>query len=414
MKVFIGVPTPEYHHMIFSSSLVGLITHTTNLGIDVVYKPQQGVRTDRNRNIILKEALTTDWDYMLWLDADMNYPHDMIVKYLEAIDNTKADIMGCLYFKRKSPFDPVGYSQKGVQKGKYQVVDPHELGTEVKEVHALGYGGMMVSRAVYETLGEDKWTRYGTNFHKPDFTDTEYQTHDITFCEKAKDHGFKIYMHGGVRPTHLATIEIGYTDWEREQKVNTHKTVTVIMPTIHTELAKKAAKILTSRAGYPHKMLVMKDTDKLGYVSLCNIAIKDYPANYYVYLTDDVFPSRSWLQDAIYTIEEKQCGLLGFNDGKWQGAIATCGLVKHEWMIKNYDGNLFCPDYFGHYNDTELTILAMNDKLYCYNPNISLIEVDYEKDIKKVHPQDRDLFTSRKETKFNGRVTDDKLVNLFS
>lgn len=401
--------------MIFSSSLVALITHSTSHGIDVIYKPQQGVRTDRNRNLILKEALTVPWDYMLWLDADMNYPPDMLVKYRDGVKAQNIDILGCMYFKRRYPYDPVGYKSQAQEKGKYIRINPLEITDVVHEVHALGYGGMMVSRKVYDTLGEDKWTRYGYNFHKPEFVDHEYQTHDIIFCEKARDHGFKIYLHGGVRPTHLATVEVGYDDWLRNlQAPKPTKSVTVIIPTIHTELAKKTAKILTSRAGYPHKMLVMEDTDKIGYVGLCNIAIKDYPADYYVYLTDDIFPSRFWLKDAMNLIEEKQCGLLGFNDGKWQGAIATCGLVKHEWMVKNYEGNMFFPEYFGHYNDTELTLFAMNDKTYCYNPNISLIEVDYDKDTKKVHLQDKELFAKRKTTKFEGRVTDDKLLTLFS
>lgn len=415
MKVFIGVPTPEYQHMIFTSSLVGLITYSTQQGIDVVYKPQVGNRTDRNRNLILKDALTTDWDYMLWLDADMNYPSDIIEKYLKAIEETKADIMGCLYFKRKPPFAPIGYIGKGTQKGKYQGINPHDIGNSVQEVYALGYGGMMVSRRVYEALGDDKWTKYGENFHKPDFIDHGYQTHDILFCETARDHGFKTYMHGGVRPTHLSTIEVGYEDWIKEMgKPEPVKSVTVIMPSIHPELANKTAKILSSRAGYPHKMLVMEDTDKIGYVGLCNIAIKDYPSDYYVYLTDDIFPSRNWLASAMQLIEEKKCGLLGFNDGKWEGAIATCGLIEHNWMLKNYKGNMFFPEYFGHYNDTELTVFAMNDKTYCYNPNISLIEVDYEKDQKKVHPKDKELFYQRKKTMFDGRISDEKLVNLFS
>jgi hypothetical protein len=52
-----------------------------------------------------------------------------------------------------------------------------------------------------------------------------------------------------------------------------------------------------------------------------------------------------------------------------------------------------------------LTILALSDKNYVYDPNISLIEVDYEKEQKKVHKADRALFAERKQTLFDGRAT---------
>jgi hypothetical protein len=151
---------------------------------------------------------------------------------------------------------------------------------------------------------------------------------------------------------------------------------------------------------------------KEGFVGICNAVVRNHPADYYVYLTDDIFPSRNWLLDSIEAIGDNK--LLGYNDTKWKGAIATCGMVEANWMRSNYNGNMFYPKYFGHYNDTELTILAMNDKVYAYDPNISLAEVDYEKETKKVHKKDRELFSERKATMFDGRVTDKLLVENFA
>jgi len=189
--------------------------------------------------------------------------------------------------------------------------------------------------------------------------------------------------------------------------------IVVIMPTIHPELAEKTAKILSSRAGMVHKMVVIEDKERQGYAKTANQAVRDNPADYYVYLTDDIFPSRNWLLTAFKTLKEMKCSLCGFNDGKWGGAIATCGLVSTDWMSKNYQGELFFSGYFGHYNDTELTMLAMNDHLYCYNPEASLIEVDYDKENKSVNPDDLATFNKRKATKFDNRVTDEKLMALY-
>ena len=185
------------------------------------------------------------------------------------------------------------------------------------------------------------------------------------------------------------------------------------MPTIHPEIAEKTTKILKTRANYTHEIVVVEDVDKTGFVAVCNQVIKDIPADYYVYLTDDIFPSRNWLKDAMENLQSKGAKLFGFNDGKWKGSIATCGLVEAEWMKKNYDGNMFFSGYFGHYNDTELTMLAMNENVYSYDPNVSLIEVDYEKEGKKVHQKDRELFTARKNTGMDGKIKNIELLEMF-
>ena len=417
MVIYIGVPTSAFTHYLFASSLLGLVTYTKSIYPDceIIYDPQEGVRTDRNRNIILERAYQHNFDYMLWLDSDMNFPSNMIVKYLEARKAVKWDIIGCLYFKGVAPYDPVGFLEKGT-KGRYRPLEPGSItDMHVIEVEALGYGGMMVSRTVFDKMGDNKWTRYGSNFHLPERHDTEYQTHDIWWCEQAKQAGFKIHLHGGIHPTHIKMKEVGVEDWKREhEKESQNPSVHVIMPTIHQEQALKTLEILKTRAGCEFTNTVYPDDNRQGFVSLCNQEVKATKADYYVYLTDDIFPSRNWLKDALALMKEKKAGLVGFNDGKWQGLLATCGLVDATWMKKNYNGNLFFPGYFGHYNDTELTMIAMQDNKYAYDPNICLTEIDYEKETKKVHVPDRELYAMRKESNFDGLVTDDKLKQLFS
>lgn len=374
----------------------------------------EGVRTDKNRNVMLKRILDDqpNMDYILWLDEDMLYPHDIICKYLE-ID---FDVIGCLYFKRTEPFYPVGYVSGTNPIKPYRNLIPNTLPeNSIVEVDGLGFGGMMVNMRVYKAMGEDKWMHYGNHFYLP-YDNDDGLTHDLEFCKNVKQYGFKILLHTGIKPGHIASYVVTEKDFYRaksEEKAE-ESSVVVIMPTIHPEIAVKTAKILKTRADYPHKMCVVEDTAKRGFVAVCNDVIKDYKADYYVYLTDDIFPSRGWLKGAINKMKEKDAKLFGFNDGKYKGLLATCGVVEAEWMRKNYDGNMFFPEYFGHYNDTELTMVAMNQNVYAYDPTVCLIEVDYDKEKKKVNKHDKDIFKRRKLTSMEGLVTNQEVLEMFT
>lgn len=410
MNIAIGIPTPDLVNPNFAIvNLQGIISYTRSnfAALDkLVVVTQGGVRTDRNRNIILEQVIAAgDFDYILWLDADMLYPHDIICKYLEK----DFDVMGCLYFKRTTPYAPVAYIKGENPLRPFRPIDPLQLPINtVVQVDGLGYGGTMVSMKVYEGLGEKKWTRYGSNFHLP-FDSEDHLTHDLVFCQDAQAAGFQIMLHTGVKPGHIAEYVVTQEDWQRARNEQIPE-VAVIMPTIRPEQAEKTAKILEERAGLPIKIIPQIDAQKIGYAKICNEYVKNNKASYYVFVSDDVFPSRNWLINALQLIKDKKGGLVGFNDGKWGGSIATSGLISREWMLKNYNGDLFFPEYFGHYNDVELTILAMSDHMYCYDSGISLIEVDYEKDNKTVYLPDKKLFAVRKSGGFDNRVLDQDLL----
>lgn len=418
MNIAIAAPLPNTIPQDFPRTLTGIISYTKAHLKDLDqlhYFDKSGVRTDRNRNIILEQALARDVDYILWLDVDMIYPYDIICKYLE----NDFDVMGCLYFKRAEPFSPIGYIKGDNPAKPYKPLDPRLLPENtVIEVDALGFGGMMVNMNVYRTMGEDKWMKYSDNFHLPYETDEPKFTHDILFCKTAQEHGAKIMLHTGVKPAHMGEIAIvqKHWEWEREDVAEEiQPRIAVIMPTIHPKLADKTADILRTRAGMSCNICVLPDVGKSGYVAMCNRFVRNNPDyDYYVTATDDIFPSRNWLKGAYDLMQEKGAKMVGFNDGKWEGRLACCALIEREWMQKNYDGNIYFPGYFGHYNDTELTLLAMSDKVYTYDANIVLAEIDYEKDTKSVNKDDRALFNERKMTGFGERISDDKFLNMFS
>lgn len=207
LNIVIAIPTPMILYPEFAlDSLPALISDAKgNDNIENVYLLwQSGVRTDRNRNIMLKRMYEQeiDFDYVLWLDTDMVYPDDMITKYAA---QDPFHVIGCMYFKKSPPFAPVGYIEGDNPTKPFKPLNPKSIKpNEIYEVHGLGFGGMMVSKAVYDELGDNKWMSYGKKFHLPYDTDN-HLTHDLEFCNTVREAGFTLLLHGGVKPGHIGT-----------------------------------------------------------------------------------------------------------------------------------------------------------------------------------------------------------------
>lgn len=204
-KVLIACPTPDLVKISFVENLLAIVLEARRLkDVEIGFSYKTGVRTDRNRNEILKAALELGYTHILWLDTDMLFPIKIVEKYLEA----DKDIIGCLYFKRGIPFTPIGAYKSRKKEFSYNPLDPTSLPkNSVIEVDGLGFGGMMVKTDVYHKMGEDKWCQYGEQYHNP-LDGGNHLTHDFYFCRKAQEHGVHIYLHTGIKPGHLTEIVV--------------------------------------------------------------------------------------------------------------------------------------------------------------------------------------------------------------
>lgn len=421
MKILIAVPLPEHVSNTFYSNLLEIINYTRhNLKDleDLQYQTATGVRTDKNRNKLIDMAMNAGMDYILWLDADMVYPVDIIVKYFE---QAPFDIIGCCYFKRKPPYDPVLYINGDNPLKPYKVIDPTSLPQNtIIEVDGIGFGGVMVNCNVYKTMGLDCYMNYGLNFHLP-YETTDQITHDLVWCKKAKTYGFKVYVHTGVYAGHLIEKVVTVEDFKQFRTVRdnpkenaTNPKVAILIPTVNPEKAKQVADICHQRAGYPHKIIVEEDVDRIGWVAMINKLHRENPADFYIYGADDMFPSRNFLKEAMEVMENTEIGLLAFNDAKWNGINATFGIVRQDWIKTIYDTDLLHKGYRSHYADPELTMIARGQNKYAYKPEISMVEIVYNKEgtnIPRNNEEDRKLFRERKKSGFNGLVKGQEILD---
>ena len=118
-------------------------------------------------------------------------------------------------------------------------------------------------------------------------------------------------------------------------------------------------------------------------------------------------------QADLAALQAKNAGLLGFNDGKWQGQLAAFGLAERAWAQSVYGGDFFHSAYRSHYADTELTVIAREQGRYVYEPNSVLVEADWDKESAAVNPADRAMYKARAATGFDARVHNPQLLQLF-
>ena len=194
----------------------------------------------------------------------------------------------------------------------------------------------------------------------------------------------------------------------------------MVMPYTDAAMAERAGQLAAKRAGANGLLLAVHDTTRQGFVATANQAFAATRSPWFGYMAQDVFAGRDWLALALVALHMKEGVLLGFNDGKWRGALASFGLASRKWAAANYAqgpdgrGPFFHPSYQRHYADTELTVLARQAKGYVYEPNSVLIEVDWGKDAQPVHAPDRALYRQRAAQGFDGRVVDAALLGLFA
>lgn len=155
-------------------------------------------RVDSMRDFALEQASRDGFSHVLFLDADMIWPSDVLVQMLRHHDK---GIVGGLYVLKGPPYSPVALADivettEGVNRYAYQT----DYGTELVDVNVLGMGCTLVPTAVTQLLGRRPWFHY-----ENDQNGWPRVSEDVPFCRKAKAAGVPILFDPTVKCGHVAT-----------------------------------------------------------------------------------------------------------------------------------------------------------------------------------------------------------------
>ena len=151
------------------------------------------------RNMIAENAIRYGFDRVFWLDSDIIFEPDTLMKLSADMDNGYDFISG-VYFMKTTPTKPVVYSdlwytvtQNEATAGATNVIN---IPDRIFECAGAGFGCVMTSVLLLKKLVE----RYGAPF-----TPMMGLSEDLAFCWRAKQTGFDLWCDGRIKCGHIGS-----------------------------------------------------------------------------------------------------------------------------------------------------------------------------------------------------------------
>ena len=230
-KPSLMIATPMYGGMcsgFYVAGLLSTIHKMQSVGVKVYWSQltNESLIT-RGRNELVRQFLETDFDYLMFIDADIGF-NGQDVAYLMAADR---DIACGIYPKKEVAWDQIEAAAEQGKKGLkdyagafvFNMQGEHKETDEdgMIEIRHGGTGFMLIHRRVFEKL-KDHVPTYRTSTMKD--ANGEYRkalvheffatsidaggallSEDYHFCDLWREHGGKIYANPFLRLEHLGT-----------------------------------------------------------------------------------------------------------------------------------------------------------------------------------------------------------------
>lgn len=172
------------------------------LPVDLLIVEQEASHTARN--LLTRKALDSPATHLLWIDADMSFPRDALLRLLAH----RLPLVGGLYFNRRAPFHPQLLRKQPAERAMDDVpmayiydwrreVSRDGAGSLLR-VDATGAGFLLVERRVFTDISADDgwWAPLGTG------------SDDIWFLRRATAAGYEIFVDTALELGHLGEIAV--------------------------------------------------------------------------------------------------------------------------------------------------------------------------------------------------------------
>lgn len=192
-KIAICVPSRGTNPMGFTYDLASMLVYSAaclvhNDIADVTLNFVTGTYIHVNRNDLMQLALENEADYTLWLDDDMRFPRDTLIRLLEH----NVPIVGANYSSRRMPPSPIAIKHIDVVNGSTRL-QTREEDTHLERVDAVGFGVVLVKSKVALAVG---YPWFETK--DPEGGEELRVGEDVDFCMKAKAAGFDVFVDHGL------------------------------------------------------------------------------------------------------------------------------------------------------------------------------------------------------------------------
>lgn len=228
-SVLVAVPSNAMWLARMGTCLTAMVAYSTHAGIDTHFMNVESSMISKGRNDLAQMAIDTGSDYIMFIDTDMMFPVDALVRLLRH----QKDIVGATYNKRVPPFESLGKLL-----GPAPAYDDLKKGP-LMEAMAMPGGMMLIRTTVFKNLpwpwfyetyrfpgetgldmfksmlkacfattpGDDvlasiEGTPLGdwvtANWPHESATEWRYMSEDYQFCRQARRYGYRIWCDTGL------------------------------------------------------------------------------------------------------------------------------------------------------------------------------------------------------------------------
>lgn len=164
------------------AAMVGYMVKTTEHDLDIY--TAAGTLIFDQRNKLVKTSVEAKCDYVVFIDADMRFPKDTIIRLLQH----DKDIIGVNATTRTEPVMPTAKNLQIEKDGtcNWQPIFSNVM-TGISQADGIGCGVMMIKIGVFAKLQEPY-------FYFEQLPNNKILGEDIYFCVKARDAGVDTWV----------------------------------------------------------------------------------------------------------------------------------------------------------------------------------------------------------------------------
>jgi hypothetical protein len=346
------------------------------------------------RNKVAQRVIDNGADWLFWLDSDMGFEPDTLSRLMEIANPVDRPIVSALCFAQRevdrdgmSGFvtraGPTIMDWRDNEKGAGFVGRAWFPANTLVECNGTGSACILIHRSVLEQVNE----KFGPIWYDKVKSPGGFIAEDLSFCARATMCNNPIFVHTGVRTTHMKTVWLGEKEWwEQQVAPPADVQVGVLVPVLgRPQNAEPFMKSLRASTGLATAYAIHDDRDvqsrdawkAAGAVTLSSpetpFACKinrafDQTSEPWVFLAgDDVKFFPGWLDHALFASRLSGAQVVGTNDlhnpRVTRGEHATHLLIGREYVDEHggsWDGpGVVCHAGYQHwFVDDEIVAVA--------------------------------------------------------
>ena len=356
------------------------------------------------RNKLCQATLDSECQWLWMVDSDMGFEPDTLSRLLAVADPQERPVVGALAFSlREAGSDGYGgmvtfasptilmWQDDPMGDGIGRFVGPqvwenaYPVNSMIK-VGATGAACILIHRSVLEKMGSGWYDQIPVG-------DGTLEGEDISFCHRMKDLDIPLWIHTGIRTTHMKTIWVAEDSyWQNRIAQPATERVDVIIPALHRpQNVKPLMESLRASTGVARAIWVtdLNDDEEHEAIHGCgwghnivhsgtfaekvNMAYEvvidlPTPISPWILLAgDDVRFHPGWLDKALEVANRWDADVVGTNDllnpRVMRGEHATHMLIRRSYIDEigsSWDGpGIVCHEGYHHwYVDDEIVMAA--------------------------------------------------------